>query len=145
MTLQVERAVEVVACVNVPVSIAPWNHDEELALARTPRPQRQPQVGTFPDRNGVTVLARYWPQLHQADFRSGRAMFHAFIEDASLLRQFLRRNRCRVNGLILQPPLECLEIVFADELNHVPLLDQQLRTTVPCLQRLRLTRRERYV
>ena len=38
VALRVQRAVEVIARVRVPMPISPWHHDEDLALPRTPDP-----------------------------------------------------------------------------------------------------------
>jgi hypothetical protein len=62
--LRVKRAVEVVTCVRVPTVIAARHHNEKFALWGSPDPQRQPQIGPFPNCYGVPVFARNNSQLH---------------------------------------------------------------------------------
>jgi hypothetical protein len=116
--LPVQRTVEVITCVNVPIPIASWHHDEKLALPGTANPQRRPEIGAFADRHRVSMFTGNWLEFHQANLRGGQTALAHLIKKAAPHCQLVRRGRRRVNGLIPQPSLKRLEIVLADELLH---------------------------
>lgn len=67
MALYVTSSIDVITCVDAPVSIAPRQHNEKLALRRTPNPECQPEIGALPDRDRVPMLTDDWPERHPSD------------------------------------------------------------------------------
>src|SRR4029077_5959800 len=56
--LRVKGAVAVIAVVRIPASIGTRDHDVNVALLRTPDPQREPQIGAFADGHRIAMLTR---------------------------------------------------------------------------------------
>jgi hypothetical protein len=66
--LRVKGAVAVIAVVRIPASIGTRDHDVNIALLRTPDPQREPQIGAFANGHRISTLARrHRPELHPPD------------------------------------------------------------------------------
>jgi hypothetical protein len=53
MAFLVERPIEVIARMCIPIAITARVHDEYLALARAPDPHRQPKISPVSDRHRV--------------------------------------------------------------------------------------------
>lgn len=63
-TLHVERAVEMITRVRVPLPIAARHHDKEFALPGPPDPQRQPEFGAVAECHCVPVFTWNRSELH---------------------------------------------------------------------------------
>jgi hypothetical protein len=54
--LHVQRAVEMVASVDIPTPVLARHHDEKFGFLGTLNPQRQPEIGAFADRHRVPMF-----------------------------------------------------------------------------------------
>jgi hypothetical protein len=112
--LPMQRPVDVIAGVRIPIPITSRDHDEKFALWGTFDPQREPEVFFVAKRNRIPMLTWHaGRELHQPYFGGGR---HYLIEIAS--PHFPLGTSRWVNALVSQPNIEVVKIVLADELMH---------------------------